>query len=200
MGVVKNAVAGLGFDQDAPMVTFPIDVFLIESDLAPVEKDKQKFIDGLLDWLPAADTKGIRNAEMIDLDVDDYESAVVKTNNLFLTNLWADGLPVIPPTTDKVDWILQGTDRSRDEQIGKFMPRGGIVTVETVAVALAMSGGRPEYLPVLLAAVETILQPGMDHDKWQSTSGMTFPVIIVNGPIAKDIRLNSGFGMMGPNP
>lgn len=200
MGVVKNAVAGLGFDQDAPMVTFPIDVFLIESDLTPIECGKQKFIDGLLDWRPAADSKGIRNAEMIDLGVDDYESAVVKTNNLFLTNLWADGLPVIPPTAEKIDWMLQGTDRPRDEQIGKFMPRGGIVTVETCAISLAMSGGRPEYLPVLLAAVETILLPEMDHDKWQSTSGMTFPVIIVNGPIAKDIRINSGFGLMGPNP
>lgn len=182
------------------MVTFPIDVFLIESDLTPVENDKNKFIDGLLDWKPAADTKGIRNAEMIDLETEDYEDTFVKTNNYFATNLWTDGLPVVPPTEKKVDWILQGTDRPRDEHVGKFMPRGGIVTVETVAVALAMAGGRPEYLGVLLAAVETILQPEMDHDKWQSTSGMTVPVVIVNGPIAKDIRLNSGFGLMGPNP
>jgi hypothetical protein len=197
---VKNAVAGLGFDQDAPMVTFPIDVFLVESDLTPVEQGKKSFFDGLLNWKPAADTKGIRNAEMIDLNVDDYEEAVAKTNNLFLTNLWGDGLPLLPPTKKKVDWILKGTDRSRDEMVGKFMPRGGIVTVETVAISLAMAGGRPEYLPVMLAAVETILQPCMDHDKWQATSGMTFPVIVVNGPIAKDIRLNSGFGLMGPNP
>jgi hypothetical protein len=200
VGVVKNAVAGLGFDQDAPMVTFPIDVFLIESDLTPVENGKQRFLDGLLEWKPASDSTGIRNTEMIDLDVEDYEQAVVKTNNLFLMNLWSDGLPLIPPTTKRVDWILEGTDRPRDEQVGKFMPRGGIVTVETVAISLAMAGGRPEYLPVLLAAVETILEPEMDHDKWQSTSGMTFPVVVVNGPIAKEIRLNSGFGMMGPNP
>ena len=78
---------------------------------------------------------------MIDLDVDDYESAVVKTNNLFLSNLWADGLPIIPPTAEKIDWVLQGTDRPGDEQIGKFMPRGGIVTVETCAISLAMAGG-----------------------------------------------------------
>ena len=143
MGVVKNAVAGLGFDQDAPMVTFPIDVFLIESDLTPVESGKQEFIDGLLDWKPVADTKGIRNAEMIDLDVDDYESAVVKTNNLFLSNLWADGLPIIPPTAEKIDWVLQGTDRPRDEQIGKFMPRGGIVTVETLSLIHISEPTRP---------------------------------------------------------
>lgn len=181
-------------------MSFPIDIFLIESDLLPVEKAKQLFIDGFVSWSASIDKIGIRNAEMIELEAPDYENALVMTNNLFVKNLWADGLPIIPPTCEKVDWILQGTGRARDEYIGKFLPRGGILTVETVAVALAMAGGRPEYLPVLIAAVEAILEPGMDHDKWQSTSGMTFPVVVVNGPIAREIRINSGFGLMGPSP
>ena len=168
-------------------MSFPIDIFLIESDLLPVEKAKQLFIDGFVSWSASIDKIGIRNAEMIELEAPDYENALVMTNNLFVKNLWADGLPIIPPTCEKVDWILQGTGRARDEYIGKFLPRGGILTVETVAVALAMAGGRPEYLPVLIAAVEAILEPGMDHDKWQSTSGMTFPVVVVNGPIAREI-------------
>jgi hypothetical protein len=80
------------------------------------------------------------------------------------------------------------------------MPRGGIATVETLAISLAMAGGRPEYLPVLIAATEAILDPGMEHDKFQATSGSTFPVVIVNGPMAQQIRLNSGFGLLGPDP
>ena len=63
-----------------------------------------------------------------------------------------------------------------------------------------MTGGRPEYLPVLIAAVEALLDPDAFGDQMQSTSAGTYPVVIVNGPIAKQIRLNSGFGCLGPDP
>jgi hypothetical protein len=66
-------------------------------------------------------------------------------------------------------------------------------------VALAMAGGRPEYLPVLVAAVEACLE-AEGFDQLQATSGAPFPAVIVNGPIAKQIRLNSGFGCLGPDP
>ena len=117
-----------------------------------------------------------------------------------MVNMWGDGLPLNAPTGARVDWILKGTDLPSDHVVGKVMPRGGIATVETIAVSLAMAGGRPEYLPVLIGAMSAILHPDMDHDKWQATSGSTYPVVIVNGPIAKQIRLNSGFGLLGPDP
>ena len=79
-------------------------------------------------------------------------------------------------------------------------PRGGVTTVETCAIALAMAGGRAEYLPVLIAAVEAFLQPDVNAEQLQAASGGAYPVVIVNGPIAKQIRLNSGFGCLGPDP
>jgi hypothetical protein len=63
-----------------------------------------------------------------------------------------------------------------------------------------MAGGRPEYLPVLSAAVEAFLDPDATGELLQATSGSPFPVVIVNGPIAQQIRLNSGFGLIGPDP
>jgi hypothetical protein len=63
-----------------------------------------------------------------------------------------------------------------------------------------MAGGRPEYLPVLIAAVEAALEPDNNFDQLQATSGAPFPVVVVNGPIGKQIRLNSGFGCLGPDP
>jgi hypothetical protein len=72
--------------------------------------------------------------------------------------------------------------------------------VEACAIALAMAGGRPEYLPVLLAAVDAFLDPRMGTDQLQAASGSAFPVIIVNGPIRKQIRLNTGFCCLGPDP
>jgi hypothetical protein len=72
--------------------------------------------------------------------------------------------------------------------------------VETLAVNLAMTGGRPEYMPVLIAAMEAILEPAGRHRWWNATTGDTYPVVIVNGPIAKQIRLNAGYGCLGPDP
>jgi hypothetical protein len=109
-------------------------------------------------------------------------------------------LPLWPATRERVDWILKGAALPRTHGFGKFPPRGGTTTVETCAIALAMAGGRPEYLPVLIAAVEGCLDPTTGFDQLQATSGGPFPVVIVNGPIANQIRLNSGFGLLGPDP
>ena len=63
-----------------------------------------------------------------------------------------------------------------------------------------MAGGRAEYLPVLIAAVEAFLQPDVNAEQLQAASGGAYPVVMVNGPIAKQIRLNSSFGCLGPDP
>ena len=200
VGVTRNAISGLGFDQDASMVVFPIDPFLVDSDLSPIEERFDEFVGGLTAWEPSASETGIRMPPAMELDANDYLSAFDQANRSFITNGWGDGLPLVPPTDERVNWILQGTDRPAGDVVGKIMPRGGIATMETLAVSLAMAGGRPEYLPVLSAAVEAVLDPALDHDKFQATSGSTFPVVIINGPIARDIRLNSGFGLLGPDP
>jgi len=195
---MKNAVAGVGLAPDAAMVTFPVNMFLPGSDIAPLTQRRREVYDGLLKWKsefaqPAA------SAKMLAVEGATYEQALVNANNLLLANLWGDGLPLWPATKERVDWILQGATVPRAHVLGKFPPRGGITTVETCAIALAMAGGRPEYLPVLVAAVDACLA-AEGFDQLQATSGGPFPAVIVNGPIAKQIRLNSGFGLLGPDP
>jgi hypothetical protein len=182
------------------MVIFPIGPFLVDSDISPVERDVEKFADGLTRWQPSTMETGIKSPPKLVVEANGYEAAYDKMNRQFIVNTWGDGLPLNPPTEERVSWILRGTDRPRDSVIGKVLPRGGVATVETLAVSLAMAGGRPEYMPVMIAAVECILDPAMEHDKFQATSGSTYPVVIVNGPIGNDIRLNSGFGLLGPDP
>ena len=198
-GVMKNAVSGLGLAPDAAMVTFPIDMFLPGSDISLLGVRKREFYNGLTKWKSDFD-RGNGAAKMLSVEGSSYEDALNKANNLMLTNLWGDGLPVWPGTRERVDWILNGTALPRTHVFGKFPPRGGVTTVETCAIALAMAGGRPEYLPVLLAAVEASLEADNNFDQLQATSGAPFPVVIVNGPIGKQIRLNSGFGCLGPDP
>ncbi|MCB1739165.1 MAG: hypothetical protein KDK91_02265 [Gammaproteobacteria bacterium] len=198
--MLYNAAAGLGLDRELSKVDFPIDLFLVGSNIDAVTEQAESFVTGLTHWRPATDRTGLREPPRVRIEANGYEAALDQMNRLFLKNTWGDGLPLYAPSEERVEWILQGTDRPRDEVIGKIMPKGGIATVETVAVALAMAGGRPEYLPVLNAALEAFLDPALEHDKLQATSGSTFPVVIVNGPIAREIRLNSGFGLLGPDP
>lgn len=199
-GVVKNAVAGFGFYPELAMVTFPIDVFLTESDLSPIEQEIDKIIEGLTGWEPKSKAQGRVKPSKVRVEGKNYEDALNNMNALFSRNLWSDGLPLLPPTEEHVSWILRGTDFAPETELGRLLPRSGIVTIETLAVSLAMAGGRPEYLPILMASVEAILDPSLKHQKWQATSESLFPVVIVDGPVAEQIRLNSGFGLVGPHP
>jgi hypothetical protein len=198
--VFRNAVAGLGLAPAGAMVTFPMPIFLPESDIAPVATRKQEFYEGLTRWqLDSAESAAERGSTIV-LEATDYEQALVRFNHLALSNLWGDGLPLWMPTRERVQWILRGAASPESLVLGKMPPRGAIVTVHACAVALAMAGGRPEYLPVLLAAVDAFLDPATNSDQLQAASGSAFPVVIVNGPIGRQIRLNSGFGCLGPDP
>ena len=196
----RNAVAGLGLAPDGAMVTFPMPIFLPESDISPLEARKQEFYDGLMRWRPASAGAQAERGRVIALDATDHEQALTRFNHLAIANLWGDGLPLWMPTQARVDWILRGSALPRTTVMGKMPPRGGVATVEACAVALAMAGGRPEYLPVLIAAVDAFLDPSTNSDQLQAASGSAFPVVIVNGPIGRQIRLNSGFGCLGPDP
>ena len=197
---MKNAVSGLGLAPDAAMVTFPIEMFLPGSDISPVEARKHEFYDGLTGWTSDVAAPANGASPLVSVRGATFEEALVRANNLILANQWGDGLPVWPATRERVQWILQGTPRPREHVLGTFPPRGGVATVEICAIALAMAGGRPEYLPVLVAAVEAFLDPASGSAQLQAASGSAFPVVIVNGPIARQIRLNSGFGCLGPDP
>ena len=195
---MTNAISGLGLAPDAAMITFPIDMFLPGSDISGIEARKNEFYDALTGW-QSSRTKAAA-VPMLKVQGETYEDALQKANHLAITNLWGDGLPLWPATRERVNRILRGTPLPRAHVIGKFPPRGGITTVETCAISLAMAGGRPEYLPVLIAAVEAFLHPESNAEQLQAASGSAYPVVIVNGPIAKQIRLNSGFGCFGPDP
>lgn len=198
--VVANALGGMGFPVEAPIVhEFPVTMMLPGGDQTPLREDIDKVIYGITKWEPETKEKGTFTPPKFTVEGKDYEEAVANTNYLFYKNLWSDGLPLLPPTEERVDWILTGTDLARDKELGKILPRGGISTVESLAVCLAMAGGRPEYLPVLIAAVEAMLDPVSSHQDMNATTCSGAPAVIVNGPIRKQIRVNAGYGCLGPS-
>lgn len=157
-------------------------------------------MDGLTAWQPEMTTTGIITPENIVIEGATYRDAVDNVNNMFIRNNWRDSLPIDPPTIDRVDWILRGTDMDPEEALGTAPPRGGIVTVRSTAVALAMAGGRPEYLPFAIAAMKALTDPAAGMQSWNSTTCSVFPAFVVNGPASKDIRLGAGYGMLGGDP
>ena len=199
MPLVKAAVASQGLAPDVAMVSFPMAMFLPESDISPLATSIDRFVHGLTCWMPTAQPKP-RKLPMIGVEAADPLDLVDRFNREFLGRGWGDGLPLVPPTSERVDWVLRGTDLPAERPIGSLMPRGGIVSVHAAAVALAMAGGRPEYLPIVIAALEAMMDPESMQETWQATSSSTFPAVIVGGSVAKEIRLNSGFGLLGPSP
>ena len=112
-------------------------------------------------------------------------------------NGWTDGLPVVPPTPDRVERMLAGTNRQPDELIATIPPKWGRGSVERIAINAVMAGCKPEYLPVVIAAVEGITSEKFNLHGIQVTTSLVSPMLIVNGPIRKQLELNDGFNVFG---
>src|SRR5688572_11999143 len=110
---------------------------------------------------------------------------------------WTDGLPIVPPTEARVHAFLAATDRDPRQVIGVLPPRQGEATVEKIAVNAVMAGCRPEYFPVILAAIEALADPLFNLDSVQATTHPVAPLLVVNGPIAREIGLNAGYNAFG---
>ncbi len=110
---------------------------------------------------------------------------------------WSDGLPVIPPTDERILRMLQGTTRRPDEIVGDIPPNLASCTVEKIAINAVMAGCKPEYLPVVLAAVEAALDPVFTMHGLLCTTCFSGPVIVVNGPVTRAIGMNSGINALG---
>ena len=110
---------------------------------------------------------------------------------------WTDGLPIVPPTDERVIAMLKGTSRRPDEVVGRIPPFLAPCTVEKVAINAVMAGCRPEYMPVLLAAIEAALEPVFTLHGVLATTYFSSPIIIVNGPVAKKIGMNCGINALG---
>jgi len=120
-----------------------------------------------------------------------------EVQEFFIEKKWTDGLPVIPPTEEKVAAMISGTSHPPDEIITDSMPPLNLmVTVKNVATNGVMAGCHPEYMPVLLAMTEAFAT-GSYVASVQSANSFCF-MVLVNGPIAKWIGMNSGVNALGP--
>ncbi len=129
------------------------------------------------------------------LSAVDEESALEELHQRGCT----DGLPVIIPTPERVQRMILASGQDGDMTLGTMGPGHGIATIEKVAVAAVMAGCKPDYMPVVLAAVKAVIDPVFDLTEMQATTHCTAPLIIVNGPARHSCGpIASGYGVLGP--
>lgn len=109
---------------------------------------------------------------------------------------WTDGLPVLPPTEKALGSILDYLQRRPDEVIGVLSPAEGIATVEKIAINCAMAGCKPEYVPVVIAAIQAMLEDEFEHMRVNCTTGGPAPAAIISGPIVKKLGFSYGEGVV----
>lgn len=120
-----------------------------------------------------------------------------EVNEYLFEEEWSDGLPMIPPTPEGVERMLQGTARDRHELIGIIPPGWGKATVERIAINGLMAGCKPAYMPVLIAAVQAVTDERYRLQGSQGTTDCIAPLLVINGPITAALGFESTAGCFG---
>jgi len=127
-----------------------------------------------------------------------FKGTYEEVNQFFYRKGWGDGLPIVPPSEAAVQEMMKGTDLSPDHVVAKIIPRMGKATIEKIAVNAVMAGALPTHMPVLIAAVEAVSDPKTRFDTFEVSTGSWAPLLVINGPIRKDIHINCSSGALSP--
>src|SRR5262245_10227151 len=132
-------------------------------------------------------------ADLTDLVTEDTAEAVLAA---FCERQWCDGLPIVPPTEARVRAMLGGAPG--DRSLGAMPPLWRQATLEKLAVNAVMAGCEPAAFPLIVAAVEAMLDPSFNLYGVQATTHSVAPLLIVHGPIAAELGVHAGSGCFGP--
>jgi hypothetical protein len=123
-------------------------------------------------------------------DLDDFQAWAMDAR-------WSDGLPVLPPTAERVDRLLGSRAGRRGELIATLAPLDGAASLEAIAINAALAGAGPEHMPVIVAAVCALAEPRFNLNAIQTTTHPCTPLVIVNGPIAGRLGISGGPNALG---
>ncbi len=127
-----------------------------------------------------------------------FKGSLQEVNRFYYSKGWTDGLPIIPPTDAAVAEMMAGTDLPPNHIVATLIPRKGKATIEKIAVNAVMAGALPTYMPVLIAAVESLADPKTRFDTFEVSTGSWAPFLAINGKIRNDININCSSGSLSP--
>lgn len=192
LGQARAVAKGLGVSNLA-IAEYP-GVIMTDSEDDLRKKVEEVLVNNIVKGLTTPVKEAVKPVEPGPREII-FTGTLEEVNEFFIDNLWTDGLPIIPPTLEKVEEFLKFTARSADEVIGVLLPENREATVWNTAVNGVMAGCRPEYMPILIAVVEAIAEPEFRIQDAGSTPGWE-PLIIINGPIIKELDFNYGSSVM----
>jgi hypothetical protein len=200
--VVTDAFAGLGREVSAALGASSLRTALVPHPIGGLAREQvlersQRAFPEIMAALQgprthAASRDGVAEARMLDL-TGSWESV----NDYCYAQGWTDGLPVAPPVEMRVAELVACAGASAHDVIGIIPPRMGLATVEKIAVNAVMAGCEPAYFPVVLAAVKAMCAAEFNLLPMQATTNPVTPLVIVNGPIAGELQVNSGCNVFG---
>ncbi len=126
------------------------------------------------------------------------KGSLTEINKYYYRKGWTYGMPVMPPTEEAVAEMLRGTDLPRDHVVAILPPLMGKATVEKIAINATMAGCLPTHLPVVMAAIEAIADPRSWVEAYTCSNASWAPLLMVNGPIRRDLDLNGGPAVLSP--
>jgi hypothetical protein len=142
-----------------------------------------------------SDLAELLKAKDASIDADDDFDAI---NRLYMERGWGDGLPLVPPTAERVEQMLTYCDRPWNEPIAKMAPRYGEATPLRLAANAVMAGCAPNFFPLYMLAIEAMCEEPFNLYGVQATTHLCAPLVIVNGPIALELGVNAGHNAFGP--
>lgn len=137
------------------------------------------------------------DTQTLDLDSGGGPGAEEDLIELYYERGWTDGLPVVPPTRDKVDAMVAALGGGPEVLECKIPPRWGGLTREVLAINCVMAGCKPEYAPIVRAAMLALTDRRFNLNGVQATTHMASPLVIVNGPLAREVGMNGGANAFG---
>lgn len=187
----RNQAAGRGM-ADLPLARIPHPMHTAPSALVAERADA--VLDTLVERLTR---QSVPDNEVSEIGAGLSGSNEIDDQELMFARGFTDGLPVVIPTAEKVAAMVAASGRDADEVLGPFPPRWRKATIEKVAVNAVMAGCRPEYFPVVLAALDAALHIDCQLYGIQTATNTTAPLFIVNGPIAKELDINARGNVFG---
>ncbi|MCH9675858.1 MAG: hypothetical protein K0U93_30760 [Gammaproteobacteria bacterium] len=192
IGQASNTSVGLG------MPNLPVSLVPGHVDGQPTDELKgnlfETTVERVIDNLTSDPQPAVPINEPSARDIV-FEGDFEEVNRLFYENGWGDGLPIVPPTSERVEAFLKFTDREPDEELGILLPDNRRATPWNVAVNGVMAGCRPEYMPILIALAEAMADPAYGVEHSGNTPGAE-TLIVINGPIIKELDFNYEQGAM----
>ncbi len=177
-------------------VEHPLGMISLEEIRAKADKAFPEIVRMATQWKPKT-TAAVAAKRPYPADLIKFKGTYKSLNSMFYEKGWSLGLPIIPPTKDAVKAMLKGTKRNPADVVWIVPPRQGVLTVELVATLGVMAGCQPEHMPLLLAIIKALSHPDYDWRGNSTTTAPTAPVVIINGPIVKELAIAHSTGALG---